>query len=39
MIGKSSGLQSSSYMFDWLSSKYHQNMTNRVYKHLQEQRN
>ena len=39
MIGKYSGLQSSSYMFDWLSSKYHQNMTNQVYIHLQKQSN
>ena len=39
MIGKYSGLQSSSYMFDWLSSKCHQNMTNQVYIHLQEQSN
>ena len=39
MIGKYSGLQSSSYMFDWLSSKCHQNMTNQVYIHLQKQSN
>ena len=29
--------RSSSCMFDWLSNKYHQNMTSPVYIHLQEQ--